>query len=368
MTRDAARNETIANLAVRSAAGIGAVLGNRVVRAFGSAADALRASWSDLASVEGMRPDTVRALREAPALEEHEALLDRCEARGIRVLVPNSPDYPKALLELEDRPLVLFARGACVWPERSVALVGTRLPSPAGLKAAREFARYFAARGVSVVSGLARGIDTAAHQASLEADGVTVAVVGSGLDAIYPPENRGLARSIEARGTVLSEYAPDEPAQSFHFPVRNRIISALAQAVVVIEAPRRSGALGTADWALEQGREVMAVPASPYTPSAQGSVDLIKNGAACVTTPEEVFQVLRWDRSASDRPKLQIAEAPFGIELKTVLDFLTSGEPVTADVLALRSGLEAPALMRSLSELEIRGIVAALPGQRWCLR
>ncbi len=367
MTRDAERNETLAALTIRSAAGVGSILGNRLVRAFGSASDALAASWKDLAAVEGMRADTVRALQEASTRSADEAVLGLCEARGIRVLTPQSEGYPPHLLNLEDRPLVLFARGACMWPERAVALVGTRLPSPAGLKAARDFARFFAARGIAVVSGLARGIDTAAHEAALEAGGVTLAVVGSGLDALYPPENQGLAQTIEAQGTVLSEYAPDEQAESFHFPVRNRIISGLSHAVVVVEAPRKSGALGTADWALDQGREVMAVPAGPYTRSAQGSVDLIKKGAACVTAPEEVLQALGWDLDPAPRT-LRIAAPAFGIELQSVLGVFRSGEPMTADQLADKTGFDAPLLLRTLAELEVRGAVACLPGQRWCLR
>lgn len=367
MTRDAGKNETLAALAVRSAAGIGAILGNRLIRTFGSASDALAASWTELAAVEGMRADTIRALQNVDVRSAGEAVLALCEARNIRVLTPGSEGYPPYLLNLEDRPLVLFARGACAWPERAVALVGTRLPSPAGLKAAREFARFFAARGIAVVSGLARGIDTAAHEGALEAGGVTLAVVGSGLDALYPPENRGLAQKIETQGTVLSEYAPDESAESFHFPVRNRIISGLSQAVVVVEAPRKSGALGTADWALDQGRDVMAVPAGPYTRSAQGSVDLIKKGAACVTTPEEVLQALGWDLPAP-ASTLRISEPALGIELQGVLQVFQSGEPMTADQLADRTGFEAPQLLRTLTELEMRGVVACLPGRRWCLR
>lgn len=367
MARDARQNEILAALTIRSAAGIGAVLGNRLVRAFGSAADALAASYTELATVEGMRPQVIPALRDHSHLAENQAILDACEARGIRILLPNTDGYPQYLSNLDDRPLVLFARGACVWPERSIALVGTRLPSPVGLKAARDFARFFAARGIGVVSGLARGIDTAAHEGALEADGVTLGVIGSGIDALYPPENRKLAEAIQARGAVLSEYPPDAEAESFHFPIRNRIISGLAQAVVVVEAPRRSGALGTADWALDQGREVMAVPSGPYTRSAQGSVDLIKKGAACVTTPEEVLEILGWETPAPSE-RLRIQENTLGIEVQGLLNILRPGEPASVDQLARQSGLDAPRLLRALSELEIRGAIASLPGQRWCLR
>ena len=367
MTPDARRNETLAAFAIRSAAGIGMILGNRLVRAFGSAVDALAASYTELATVEGMKPAILDGLRADANRAQHETILKTCAERGIRVLVPGFEGYPPYLLNLDDRPLVLFARGACVWPERAIALVGTRLPSPTGSKVARDFAKYFASRGIAVVSGLARGIDTAAHEGALEAGGVTLAVVGSGLDALYPPENRALAQTIEARGTVLSEYAPDEEAMAFHFPIRNRIISGLSQGVVVVEAPRRSGALGTADWALEQGRDVMAVPAGPYTRSAEGSVDLIKKGAACVTTPEDVLQALRWE-TAAPREMLKMTEEALGIECKGLLSKLKPGEPMTADQLADRTGLEAARLLQALAELELRGTIASLPGQRWCLR
>ncbi len=368
MNRDARRNETLAALTIRAAAGIGGITGNRLIRAFGSASDALAASYSELAVVEGVRPETITALRDDKNRADSEAVLTLCETRGIRVLVPGTEDYPPYLMNLDDRPLALFARGACVWPERAVALVGTRLASPTGLKAAREFSRYLAIRGIGIISGLARGIDTSAHEAAVEAGGVTIAVLGCGLDVLYPPENRQLAESIlRSGGTILSEYPPDETAMSFYFPVRNRIISGLSQAVVVVEAPRRSGALGTADWALDQGREVMAVPAGPYTASAQGSVDLIKKGAACVTAPEEILDILGWKNELSE-PTIKISEAAFGIELKKLLETLRPGEPATADQLVGRTGWDAPQLLQALSELEIRGAVASLPGQRWCLK
>jgi DNA processing protein len=367
MRRDAGRNETLATLAIRSAAGIGSVIGNRLLRAFDSAQAVLAASDTELRAIEGMRPDIIASLRRDERRAEHTALLGLCAERGIRILTPASPEYPPQLLTLDDRPLILFVRGALEWPERCVALVGTRLPSPSGLRAAKEFARFFALRGIGVVSGLARGIDTAAHEGALDCDGISLAVVGSGLDALYPPENQDLARRLEVRGTVISEYAPDEEAQSFHFPVRNRIISGLVQAVVVVEAPRRSGALGTADWALDQGREVMAIPAGPFTPSAQGSVDLIKKGAGCVTSPEEVLQALRWD-AAAPRTLLKLTEGTLGMEFGSLLEALKPGEPATADQLADRTGWETPRLLRALAELEVRGAVACLPGQRWCRR
>ncbi|MBP9732832.1 MAG: DNA-processing protein DprA [Candidatus Omnitrophica bacterium] len=368
MSCDAGRNETLATLAIRSAAGIGSVIGNRLIRTFGSAADALAASDSELYLIEGMRPQILESLRADAQRSEHSALLDLCEKRGIRVLTPSSQEYPSQLHSLEDRPLVLFARGAARWPDRCVALVGTRLSSPTGLRAAREFARFFALRGIGVVSGLARGIDTAAHEGALDCEGVTLAVIGSGLDALYPAENQELAERISRKGTVLSEYLPDEEAKNFNFPVRNRVISGLVQAVIVVEAPRKSGALGTADWALDQGREVMAVPASPYTRSAEGSVDLIKKGAACVTTPEEVLEILGWEAQEAPKEILRISEPAMGIEYGSLLDALQPGEPATADQLADRTGWETPRLLKALSELEMRGAIVCLPGQRWCLR
>jgi DNA processing protein len=368
MTPDVNQREILASLTIRLAAGVGAMTGNRLVRAFGSASDAIAASYSELATVEGVRPETIAGLRSDENRAEAESVLKLCGERGIRVLVPDLDGYPPYLLNLTDRPLALFARGACVWPERAVALVGTRLPSPTGLKAAREFARFLALRGIGVVSGLARGIDTAAHEGSLEGSGITLAVVGSGLDALYPPENGKLAASIQAAsGTILSEYPPDQEPLAFNFPVRNRIISGLSQAVVVVEAPRRSGALGTADWALDQGREVMAVPAGPYTKSAQGSVDLIKKGAACVTTPEEIFEEMGWELKPAVA-SLKLTETSFGIELQGLLGILRPDVPANADQLAEKMGWEARKILQALAELEQRGVVASLPGQRWCLK
>lgn len=279
--------------------------------------------------------------------------LERAQRLGVRLVSKDEPDYPRALRAVYAPPIILYVRGR--WSEaaeESVAIVGSRAATVPGRVLARRLCRDLAAAGLTIVSGLARGIDTAAHEGALSAPGRTVAVLGSGLDRVYPPENAPLASRIAERGAVVSEFALGTPPDRGHFPRRNRVIAGWARAVVVVEAAAKSGALSTARAALDEGREVMAVPGHPSEPGAAGTLALIRDGAVLV-------------RDAAD------VAAELGLTLLTrgvpsggdpLLRLLPIGAALGVDALRERSGMETPALLARLTELELKNEVRRLPG------
>jgi DNA processing protein len=285
-------------------------------------------------------------------------------AKGIRVLAWNDPGFPAGLLVTSDCPPALWFRGdPTVFERPAVAVVGSRAASAVALEAAARIAEGLALRGVAVVSGLARGVDSAAHRGALR-HGKTIAVLGSGVDRIYPSEHADLATEIAAQGIVVSEFPPDAAPLPFRFPLRNRIISGLSRAVVVIEASEKSGSLITASCALEQGRDVMAVPGNVLSGRNRGGHALLRDGARIVETAEDVLVELglasREDAAAATGNSLHstICNDP-------VLRSMDAGQPYDLDALAAASGLQATRLLSHLSELELRGLVTRLEGGRF---
>lgn len=280
-----------------------------------------------------------------------------------QVLTLGDPAYPAALLAIEDPPLLLYRLGQAVdVPQRALAVVGSRNPTPQGLVNARAFARAFAEAGVTVVSGLALGVDGAAHQGALEgaAPGMlaTIAVVGTGLDRVYPKRHLELAHRIAERGQILGEYPLGTPPLAQNFPRRNRLIAALSQGTLVVEAALQSGSLITARLAAEQGKEVFAIPGSIHSPQARGCHALLRQGAKLVESAQDVLEDLRFVLPA---PAVATpAEEPEG-EKNPVLDAL-GFDPVGLDALIARTGIPAPLLQAQLLELELAGRVARLPG------
>ncbi len=228
------------------------------------------------------------AVTSRDAGERAERIRDRCRKAGIRIVSLDSDEYPPLLRNVPDAPLVLYRAGAAAPGQDGIAIVGSRFPTGPGAAFTRELASCLAAEGWTVVSGMARGIDAAAHEGALKGGGITVAVLGCGVDVVYPPEAARLRDRIIERGAILSEYPPGTPPLRHHFPARNRIVSGMCRGVVVAEAKARSGALITARLALDQGREVMAVPGSPLFPHTAGSNRLIREGAAPVTGTADV--------------------------------------------------------------------------------
>ena len=294
-------------------------------------------------------------------LAEAECLRAQAAARGIGALAWNDGLYPAALLTTTDCPPLLWYRGdVAVLNAPAVAVVGSRAASAVALETALRIASDLAAHGIVVVSGLARGVDSAAHRGAMQ-HGRTVAVLGSGLDHIYPHEHTGLADAIAATGIVVSEYPPDTAPLPFRFPLRNRIISGLSRAVVVIEASDKSGSLITAGCALEQGREVMVVPGNVLSGRNRGGHALLRDGARLVETAEDILMELHMAAPGSS----QATSAESAVNDDPVLDRMDAGQPYDLDTLAAAAGLELPQLLPRLSELELRGLVRRVDGGRF---
>ncbi len=294
-------------------------------------------------------------------------------AAGGRLLRRGAPGYPPQLESIPDPPERLYLRGdPIVLAAPAIAIVGSRHPTPAGRATAFEFARRLAARGLVVTSGLASGIDAAAHRGALAAGGVTVAVCGTGLDRTYPERHAGLAGEVAAHGALVSEFPPGALPLPHHFPRRNRIISGLSLGVLVIEARHRSGSLITARLAAEQGREVFALPGSIHNPLARGCHRLIRDGARLVETVDEVVAGLQPDLFAALPPpgpqaRGTTAESagPLDRESKILLN-ACGFEPVDVDTLVSRTGLTAASVASLLVMLELRGEVESSAGGTYC--
>ncbi len=283
--------------------------------------------------------------------------MDMIGARGaseIRLVGRRDPDYPAWLSRIYDPPALLWVRGRLLAGEgeRAVAVVGSRAATPIGLAFGRMLAADLATAGLTVVSGLARGIDTAAHQGALEAGGRTVAVLGSGLDVLYPEENAALARAIARDGAVVSEFPPGTRPWKGNFPRRNRTIAGWARAVIVVEAGERSGALLTARAALDEGRDVMAVPGHPTSPSAAGTNGLLRDGAALVRDAGDVLSELGLARPEPSRQQSE----------DELLASLRRGVPTSLEEIEARCPRPLPELLARLSELELSGRVRRLAG------
>ncbi|RDV82439.1 DNA-processing protein DprA [Ammonifex thiophilus] len=317
---------------------------------FGSAREAFLASPRHWASVVGERLAEALAGRRAKLdLKKEE---ERLRKLGVRYVTLAEPDYPALLREIDSPPVALFYLGEIRREERAVAIVGTRRPTRYGREVAESLASDLARFGVTVVSGLARGIDAAAHRGALSGGGRTLAVLGTGCDRCYPRENWRLWQEIEKKGALISEFPLGTEARPWHFPVRNRIIAGLVHAVIVVEAPEKSGALITADLALEYGREVLAVPGRVTTPQAKGSHLLLKQGAYLVEKAEDVLEVLGWEIIGAEEEE-GLALNP---EEEEVVSLLAAGF-LSLEELVERGKMSVDACLSLLSMLELKGVV-----------
>ena len=275
------------------------------------------------------------------------------------VLTLGDPAYPAALLETADPPLLLYAQGRLdLLAAPALAIVGSRNPTPQGRDNARAFAQHLSRAHVSIVSGMALGIDGAAHDGGLGGPGSTIAVVGTGLDRIYPARHRALAHRIAQEGLLLSEFELGTPPLPDHFPQRNRLIAGLARGTLVVEAALASGSLITARQALEAGRDVFAVPGSIHSPQSRGCHALIKQGAKLVDSADDILSELNWSAASPAPPATGTPQAGVADPLLAALGH----DPVTLDALLARTGESAATLSARLLELELDGHVARLPG------
>ena len=342
--------------------GIGPVRLRALIRAFGDVKSAWTASEAALRSIK-LDQRALTHLLHARRTEDLDSILVQIEHQGIQVLTWQSPDYPPLLAQVPDAPPVLFVRGK-ITPEDewAVAVVGTRKASVYGREVARRLSTELGRNGVTVVSGLARGIDGISHKAALEGGGRTIAVLGSGVDRIYPAEHRRLAAAIAEAGAVLSDYPLGTPPDGPNFPPRNRIISGLSLGAVIVEAGIRSGALITADFALDQGREVFAVPGSILSPVSAGCNRLLRDGAHVVTEVRDILEVLHLDQIPDKQAaRMALPETPTEA---TLFEYL-SADPSHLDELARRSGIAVEVVSSTLVMMELKGMVRQVGGLQY---
>ncbi len=346
--------------------GIGGETQRKLLQAFGLPNAVFAASRSALREVIGDKSTSL--LLETGNAEAVAAACVWSEGVNQYIVTLADAEYPQALLEIADPPTLLYVRGRVDLLNRpALAIVGSRNPTPQGIHNAEVFSAAFADAGLVITSGLALGIDAAAHRGALAAGGDTVAFIGTGIDRIYPARNRDLAREIGERGTIVSEFAIGTPVSAANFPRRNRLISGIARGVLVVEATIDSGSLITSRLAGEQGREVFAIPGSIHSPQSRGCHKLIKQGAKLVETADDVLEELRWSstRIAQTEPVSKDAGACDASAMGDDLLALMGFDPCGVDELAVRSGLAADALSVLLLHLELDGRVASLPGGRY---
>jgi DNA processing protein len=352
--------------------GIGPVHYGALVERLGSARAALAAPLAAIGQVRGIGPQTARRIAESRGDADGVRELALAAEHGITVLTLADEGYPARLREIHDPPPVLYVAGEIAEADRlAVALVGSRRATHYGRTQSRRLATGLAACGVCVVSGLARGIDTAAHRGALEGGGRTIAVLGNGLLRCYPRENRQLMEAVREQGAVVSEFPLERGPDATHFPRRNRVISGLSRAVVVVEAGLRSGALITATQALEQGREVLAVPGKVDSAVSRGVHRLLRDGAKLVEAVEDILEELGPDAPAppaageADRPAAE--PAGLGAAERKALGVLSS-DPLAMDEIIRRSGLGAPEASSALTMLALKKLAVELPGKTFARR
>jgi len=359
-------SELRAWIALRLTPGIGTVVCKNLLEAFGSPERIMAAPQEELAAVDGMSPRLAVVLKSSRANPEVDCELKKLSATDIHVITYNAPDYPLPLKNIYDPPPYLYVRGRLQPADcNAIAVVGSRNASDYGLRAAADISRELAEAGLTIVSGMAAGIDAAAHRGALEAGGRTIAVLGCGADVCYPVGNRRLYDTIAQTGAIVSEYAPGTGPDTYHFPARNRIISGLARAIVVVEAGPKSGSLITARLALEQGRDVFAVPGSIYSFKTRGAHQLIRSGAALIESGRDIIETLGMTaEAAASQQQPEPAPEELNPEARRIYDLLAAG-PAHIDRLISGTDLTSSAVSTALLELELSGFIRQLPGKHF---
>jgi len=395
-----------------SLGGVGPVTALQLLRHFETPEKIFLASADEYRDIDGIRSADISALSRKD-IESANKILSSCSAMGYRIVTLQDAEYPDRLRNIYDPPVTLYIKGSLpvVDDEAVVAIVGTRGCTPYGINAAENIGYCLARRGLIVVTGLARGIDSAATRGALRGGGRVLGVIGSGLDVVYPRENKTLFEDVAAAGAIISEYPPGSPAAAAHFPARNRILSGLSLGVTVIEAPKKSGALITAARALEQGRDVFALPGNVDARSCEGSNALLRDGAIPVLSGEDIVgeyaglfpekirldgqeHSVSHDRKSADRPGISQAGNGEGnrgdnkkevdntskvdyIDIYTLLSTLTGDEKtiasaigtgtISVDDMIVGTGLSAQQVLTALTMLEIKGCVVRGSGKYYSL-
>jgi len=342
--------------------GIGAVRLQALLQHFGDLEIAWKASPADL-SEAGLGRKVIERVIQVREEVDLRKLWEKIESQGIKILTWQDESYPGRLKEIDQPPPVLYIRGEYLPDDLfAVAIVGTRRVTAYGRQITEEISSYLAANGITVISGLARGVDAIAHQSTLKAGGRTIAVLGSGVDKIYPPEHRGLAEQMMERGAVISDYALGTPPDASNFPPRNRIISGLSLAVVVIEAGETSGALITAEFAAEQGREVFAVPGSILAPQSKGTNKLIQRGALPLLGMNDLMQALDLTRVGEQKAARKVIPTD---ETEARLMNVLGTEPLHVDEIRNQAELPIEKVSATLALMELKGMVRQVGGMNY---
>jgi DNA processing protein len=367
-TGDAIRRDPGSALKLLSVPGIGSVHFRSLMRAFGSPAEVFRSDVKVLENVPGIGPQTARAIRQFSSdqvVDEYLKSLDKINARIVSIW---DDDYPPKLKEIHDPPALLFVRGSLPEADETcIAVVGTRSPNHYGLDHTRVLAGALAQEGIGIVSGMARGIDSAAHDGALRGKGKTYAVFGCGVDYIYPPENKGLAEQIETCGGLISEFLPGTRPDAGLFPRRNRVISGLSSAVVVIQGGKKSGALITAKCAVEQNREVFALPGNVTDKLSAGPHKLIQEGAAVITSAADILEAIGWRKTVVGIATKPVSLPSLNPSEEKVARKL-SHEPMHIDRIVQELDQPVASVLADLLSLEMKGWIEQLPGKLFVLK
>lgn len=369
-------------IALNMIRGIGPRTANQLLTKFGSPAQVFAASRLALERA-GLKPETIQELQDSEILGQAEAEIERLEKLGARLLTLEDKEYPPLLREIHDPPIALYVRGDLnkALERPCLAIVGARRCSTYGINSAQSLARDLVEQGLTIVSGMARGIDAAAHRGALEGGGLTIAVVGTGLETTYPKEHQKLEAEILAAGAVISEFPLGTPPLPQNFPYRNRVLSGLCFGVLIVEAAEHSGSLITARMAYEQGREVFAVPGNITSQTSFGPNYLIKDGAKLVQHwrdvieefPREIKERVFGLDQIREKNLVVDRQAVFEVvelseEERQVFELLTSDAPSHIDQLLISSGMKSPEMMNALLGLEMKDRITQLPGKSFIRR
>ena len=363
---------TVDWLSISMFSGVGRATVNRLVEMLGSPAHVLSAKPNKLMEIEGIgrkladkltNPSRIQAAR----LRAKE-VLEGASGNNCKILCPDNKIFPSGLKNIHDAPVVLYCKGQMECLEKpAIAIVGSRAATTYGKRISFELGRELARNGICVVSGMAMGIDGEAHAGALAGGGVTIGVLGCGVDVVYPHQHTALFKKVCERGMLVSEYPPGTSPDGFRFPERNRIISGISLGTVVVEASLKSGSLITARMALDQGREVFAVPGRIDSPKSQGAHRLLQQGAKLVTSVDDILEELDMAGVFDSNPTT-VSSGSMNLELKEnekhLLSFLDV-YPVTIDELVRESGYDATTVFQVLLRLELKGVVRQLPGQQY---
>jgi DNA processing protein len=367
-------NQYLGWLALALTPGLGARMAGKLLRQMGSPEAIFNASLTEL-EAQRLPAAVAQALHTRQPLSAAAKELAQAQAAGVRLLTWDEPEYPQRLREIYDPPPLLYVRGNVELLNRHlISIVGSRRPTPYGNQMAEKLAKDLAERGLVIVSGLARGIDSSAHKGALSSPtGATIGVLGCGIDVIYPKENKKIFAEMEKRGAIISEFAMGTFPGPQNFPIRNRIISGISVGVVVVEGAQYSGSLITARLAMEFGREVYGVPGNATQPTSFGPNQLIKQGAKLVTSWEDVIEELptpiRADllpvESANSEQRTMLVEQALQPNEKILYELLSQDESRQVDDLVENSGLTSSEVLATLFDLELKGVVRQLPGKQF---